>query len=109
MEVLERSPTTAVARVAVAADDPVFAGHFPGRPILPGAALVELAHRAVTALSGEVAAPRLVGVETARFLRPVGPGSVLTVRLSWDSAERCAAVVSDEDGVVARVRLRYGR
>ncbi|MEU4743553.1 hypothetical protein AB0G02_24245 [Actinosynnema sp. NPDC023658] len=102
VEVLERSGTTTVARLVVAADDPVFAGHFPGLPILPGVRLVEFAHRAAT-----VDRPsRLVGVESCRFLRPVFPGAVLTARLTRDDS-RCAAVVSDADGVVARITLRY--
>lgn len=105
VEVLERSGTTVVARMAVAPDDPVFAGHFPGFPIFPGMAVVEFAHRAATAMPGAV---RLAAVESARFVRPTFPGTTLTVRLTWDDAgRRCAAVVSDDDGVVARIKLRY--
>ncbi|ROP41318.1 3-hydroxyacyl-ACP dehydratase FabZ family protein [Saccharothrix texasensis] len=103
VEVLERSGSTTVARMVVAPDDPVFAGHFPGFPIFPGVAVVEFAHRAATALG----TARLAAVESARFVRPTFPGATLTVRLTWDDAgRRCAAVVSD-DGVVARIKLRY--
>ncbi len=106
VEVVERSGTTAVARMVVAADDPVFAGHFPGLPVYPGVAVVEFAHRAASATAP--GAPRLAAVESTRFLRPTFPGATLTVRLTWDdTARRCAAVVSDDDGVVARIKLRY--
>lgn len=101
VEVVERSAAVTVARVVVAPDDPVFAGHFPGFPIYPGVAVVEFAHRA----SG---ATRLAAVESTRFLRPTFPGTTLTVRLTWDDpGRRCSAVVSDADGVVARIKLRY--
>jgi len=104
VQVLERSGTTVVARMSVAPDDPVFAGHFPGFPIFPGVAVVEFAHRAATATG----ALRLAAVESARFVRPTLPGTTLTVRVTWDDAvRRCAAVVSDDDGVVARIKLRY--
>jgi 3-hydroxyacyl-[acyl-carrier-protein] dehydratase len=104
VEVLERSGTTAVARVVVAADDPVFAGHFPGLPILPGVGVVEFAHRAASATAS--GAPRLAAIESTRFLRPTFPGVTLTFHLTWDGP-RCAAVVTDADGVVARIKLRY--
>ncbi|PSL53053.1 3-hydroxyacyl-[acyl-carrier-protein] dehydratase [Saccharothrix carnea] len=101
VEVVERSATTTVARMVVAPDDPVFAGHLPGFPIYPGVAVVEFAHRA----SGRA---RLAAVESARFLRPTFPGTTLTARLTWDdTGRRCSAVVSDDDGVVARIKLGY--
>ncbi|MEV1117382.1 hypothetical protein AB0I91_20105 [Actinosynnema sp. NPDC049800] len=104
VEVLERSGTTVVARMAVAPDDPLFAGHFPGFPIFPGVAVVEFAHRAATATG----AVRLAAVESTRFVRPTFPGTTLTVRLTWDDdGRRCAAVVTDDEGVVARIKLRY--
>lgn len=107
VEVLEHSGRTTVARMAVAADDPLFAGHFPGFPIFPGVAVVEFAHRAATAPL-RPAPLRLAAVESTRFVRPTFPGTTLTVRLTWDDAvRRCAAVVSDDDGVVARIKLRY--
>ncbi|WP_158851698.1 3-hydroxyacyl-ACP dehydratase FabZ family protein [Saccharothrix deserti] len=108
VEVVERSGPTAVARMVVAADDPVFAGHYPGFPIFPGVSVVEFAHRAACATAPGT--PRLAAIESTRFLRPAFPGTELTVRLDWEetgSVRRCAAVVGDDDGVVARIRLRY--
>ena len=49
------------AIVAIAADHPATAGHFPGRPILPGALLLDLVIRAARAagvpLSADLSAP----------------------------------------------------
>ena len=59
--------------LAIAADHPAFAGHFPGRPIVPGVVLLDLAQRAIEAASGV----RLIGLSVAKFHRPVGPGEAL--------------------------------
>jgi 3-hydroxyacyl-[acyl-carrier-protein] dehydratase len=61
------------ARWIVPADHPAFAGHFPGRPIVPGVVLLDRAAQLVaTALNA-----RVVGIGSAKFLSPVGPGAAL--------------------------------
>jgi 3-hydroxymyristoyl/3-hydroxydecanoyl-(acyl carrier protein) dehydratase len=73
--------------IAIAADHPSFAGHFPGQPLLPGVVLVSEALRALLAdaesreLLGD--SPRLA---SAKFLSPVLPGQDL--RVDWASAGR---------------------
>ena len=62
--------------VTVAHDHPAFAGHFPGRPLLPGAALLSLVVRALQGRLG--AAPC---IDNAKFLAPVGPGAQLRLAL----------------------------
>jgi 3-hydroxymyristoyl/3-hydroxydecanoyl-(acyl carrier protein) dehydratase len=66
------------ARFSVAPEHPAFAGHFPGRPIVPGVVLLSEVLEAVLADAERAAmvgpAPRL-GV--VKFLAPVGPGAVL--------------------------------
>ena len=63
-------------------DHPSFAGHFPGRPMLPGAALLALVIDAVRAWR-ETPDTGLV-VPQVKFLAPVGPGATLT--LEWQAA-----------------------
>ena len=68
----------AEARFFIAADHPAFAGHFPGRPIVPGVVLLDHALHAIAAATGlPVEAGEL---SQAKFLSPVGPASELSVR-----------------------------
>ena len=57
-------------------DHPAFAGHFPGRPILPGVLLLAEMMEALSA-AGQANEPMTIGA--AKFLAPVGPGALLTI------------------------------
>lgn len=95
--------------LTVIEDEPVFAGHYPGRPIFPGVCLLDTALRSAR-MTGPSVAARPVEIEAARFTGMVVPGDVVTVDLSWqqrDSDWRCSARVSTGAGEVARIRLRY--
>lgn len=60
-------------------DDPTFAGHFPGRPILPGVFQLEL----VRVTAEAVLNCRLTVSEfrKAKFQRPILPGETVVVKL----------------------------
>ncbi|MBI4083125.1 MAG: 3-hydroxyacyl-ACP dehydratase FabZ [Candidatus Lambdaproteobacteria bacterium] len=67
----------------VTANEPFFQGHFPDRPIMPGVLIVEAMAQAcgIAAFAGETnPAEKLllfVGIDKARFKRPVVPGDQL--------------------------------
>ncbi|HEX5741029.1 MAG TPA: hypothetical protein VFY17_05675 [Pilimelia sp.] len=97
------------ATLDVAADDPGFAGHYPGHPLLPGFLLVERLDRLL-----RVPGAQLVGIDRARFRLPIRPGDRLHVTAApagSDAADtgqwsyRCT--VRRADAVAAEVRLRY--
>ena len=66
--------------ILVAKNNPWFAGHFPGHPILPGVAQIAWAvHYAAELYAGTPPPP---GLEQVKFKRPILPGTRLTLRLT---------------------------
>jgi 3-hydroxyacyl-[acyl-carrier-protein] dehydratase len=62
---------------SIASDHPAYAGHFPGMPITPGVVLLdEVMHRIATA---EQIGLQQCRINSAKFLKPVLPGTRLTV------------------------------
>lgn len=81
-----------VALKNVTINEPFFAGHFPGAPIMPGVLIVEsMAQAGAMLLLTEITDrdDKLVvftGIERARFRRPVVPGDQLRIEvdvLAW--------------------------
>jgi 3-hydroxyacyl-[acyl-carrier-protein] dehydratase len=74
-----------VALKNVTANEPFFAGHFPTRPVMPGVLIVEALAQATGLLAFATAARApeddtlyyFVGIDKARFRRPVEPGDQL--------------------------------
>jgi acyl-coenzyme A synthetase/AMP-(fatty) acid ligase/3-hydroxymyristoyl/3-hydroxydecanoyl-(acyl carrier protein) dehydratase len=81
------APAAAAGAMAIPADHPAFAGHFPGHPVLPGVALLSLV---MQALASQPALAARLGeqprIDNAKFLSPVGPGAVLQLRLHEQGA-----------------------
>ncbi len=74
-----------VAWKSVTMNEPFFAGHFPGHPVMPGVLILEALAQACALLAIESMAPGeaahkltyLMGIDGARFRKPVVPGDRL--------------------------------
>jgi 3-hydroxyacyl-[acyl-carrier-protein] dehydratase len=87
-EVIALEPgVSARAMWTLTGDEWFFAGHFPGRPTLPGVLMCEAIAQvgAIAVLTDERFAGKLPlfgGLDGARFRRQVGPGDTLTLEVA---------------------------
>jgi 3-hydroxymyristoyl/3-hydroxydecanoyl-(acyl carrier protein) dehydratase len=94
---------------AVPPGHPVFEGHFPGQPLLPGALLLAEVQEALAAAPGWSAwlGPR-PALSAAKFLAPVRPGDSLAVELRRQDGGAARAVdFSVFAGTVLAARGRW--
>jgi 3-hydroxyacyl-[acyl-carrier-protein] dehydratase len=106
-----------VAIKNVAVNEPYFQGHFPGNPVMPGVMILESLAQAAAILSfltlNKDTTQNLlyyfVGIDKARFKRPVTPGDQLTLNVTMTRQVRgigkfvCVATVEGE--VVTQAEL----
>jgi len=79
----------------VTINEPYFNGHFPARPVMPGVLMLEALAQAAALLSfesmdgdrGEDTVVYFVGIDGARFKRPVGPGDQLILEATIERAK----------------------
>jgi len=88
--VLELEPGKRIAALKnVSANEPVFMGHFPHYPVMPGVLIIEALAQAAAILSfvtfekraDENSVYYFAGIDNARFKRPVGPGDQLRLEV----------------------------
>jgi 3-hydroxyacyl-[acyl-carrier-protein] dehydratase len=104
---------SAVGQVLLAVDDPAFAGHYPGFPVLPGVFGLEYVDQTLHAASDR---PMVLSeIVSAKFRRPIRPGDTLTVELTTTVTGGSAAGdhldvrarLSTDAGAAADLRLIY--
>ncbi|MES9858190.1 MAG: 3-hydroxyacyl-ACP dehydratase FabZ [Sedimenticola sp.] len=77
-------------------NEPFFNGHFPIRPVMPGVLIVEAMAQATGLLSMESNPDSMtetmvylfVGIDKARFRRPVEPGDQLMIEVTQETIKR---------------------
>lgn len=77
-----------VALKSVTINEPFFAGHFPGHPVMPGVLVLEALAQAAALLAKKSMTERsddqvtyLMAIDNARFRKPVLPGDRLELRV----------------------------
>ena len=103
--ILELEPgVRAVGFKNVTNNEPVFTGHFPNNPVLPGVYMIEALAQlggCVVLEPGEFSrkTPYLAGIDRAKFRRPVLPGDRLMMEVSLLKHKRNIGWVSAEANV----------
>jgi 3-hydroxyacyl-[acyl-carrier-protein] dehydratase len=116
--VLECKPgesLTALKNVTI--DEPFFQGHFPHRPVMPGVIILEALAQATGLLAfATVGSPPdddtlyyFVGIDKARFKRPVVPGDTLILKVKLVRTLKgvwCFDTIAEVDGrLVAKAQI----
>jgi 3-hydroxyacyl-[acyl-carrier-protein] dehydratase len=100
----------------VTINEPFFQGHFPGHPIMPGVLILEAmaqvggVYAILANAVGENQVPYFVGIDNAKFRKPVVPGDVVKLDLELLKVRRgiytFEGKASVEGKLVAQAELR---
>ena len=106
-----------VALKNVSVNEPFFPGHYPHHPVMPGVLIVEALAQAAAILSFKTLGGKpddksvyyFVGIDGARFKRPVSPGDQLILEVSIQANKRglwkFAALAKVEEQIAAEAEL----
>ncbi|MDD2724624.1 MAG: 3-hydroxyacyl-ACP dehydratase FabZ [Methylovulum sp.] len=117
-KVVECKPGVSLTGIKnVTYNEPFFQGHFPQKPIMPGVLILEALAQATGLLASETAGDELdgmiyylVGIDKAKFKRPVVPGDQLMLKVNFVKSKRniwafeCCAEVDGEFVASAEIR-----
>jgi beta-hydroxyacyl-ACP dehydratase FabZ len=109
----ELEPERIVGIKNVTANEPFFAGHFPGFPVMPGVLIVEaMAQVAGVLVLKDLPAQSavfLASIEQAKFRRPVVPGDQLRIEMKVvkrrANVAKMAGTASVDGAVVAEAEV----
>lgn len=106
-----------VALKNVSMNEPFFPGHYPHHPVMPGVLIIEALAQTAAILSfktmgntgDDKSVYYFVGIDEARFKRPVSPGDQLVMEVKLEANKRglwkFSAVAKVDDQVAAEAKL----
>ncbi|WP_222428792.1 3-hydroxyacyl-ACP dehydratase FabZ [Denitratisoma sp. DHT3] len=115
LDVVPGERITALKNVTI--NEPFFPGHYPHHPVMPGVLIIEALAQTAAILSFRTMGGKpddksvyyFVGIDNARFKRPVSPGDQLIFEVSISANRRgiwkFAAVAKVDDQVAAEAEL----
>ncbi len=115
LEVVPEKNIVALKNVTI--NEPFFPGHYPHHPVMPGVLIIEAMAQAAAILSFKTMGTKptndsvyyFVGIDEARFKRPVGPGDQVIFKVAIESSRRGIwkyVATAEVDGkVVAEAKL----
>jgi len=121
---IDRQAKTVRAVKNITVNEPCFTGHFPERPIFPGVLILEALAQSCALLTFELEGIEkldddsvfyLVGIDGARFKRPVAPGDQLILHGCMDRVRggigrfNCRAEVDGEVAAEAQIMCAMRR
>ena len=120
LECIPKDSIRALKNVTI--NEPFFQGHFPGRPVMPGVLMLEalaqtagiLAFVTANVYPSEKTQIYFVGIDKARFRRPVVPGDQIILKAKLERALRgiwkfsTIAEVNGEEAVTADMMVSPG-
>ncbi len=94
LEVVPGERITALKNVSV--NEPHFPGHYPHHPVMPGVLIIEamaqtaaiLAFKTMDGKPDDKSVYYFVGIDNARFKKPVGPGDQLVIEVRLVASKR---------------------
>jgi 3-hydroxyacyl-[acyl-carrier-protein] dehydratase len=108
---------TAIKNVSF--NEPYFQGHFPYRPVMPGVLILEsmvqasavLASLSIDARASDKRIYYFVGVDKARFKRPVEPGDQLVLEVAFGrklkGMWKCTTTAKVEDQICCTAEVMF--
>ena len=71
--------------VRILTSSPIFAGHFPGHPIVPGACLIQIAEELLSSQLTQTV--HFTSITNLKFLRPITPDMEIAYRFNDNKVE----------------------
>jgi 3-hydroxyacyl-[acyl-carrier-protein] dehydratase len=107
IESLQQENTTASATLRLDPEHAIFKGHFPGRPVVPGACLLQLVQEIVSLITGKEC--RLLKGDQLKFITAIDPrvNETLQMTLTYKEMGEALQVSADlSDGTNACFRFK---